>query len=428
MALELGVLADDLTGGMMIASLIEREGVVCPLATNAEALADVGPAAEAVVLARKIRLADPDVARAEARAAAAAFAKAGARRIYSKYCATFDSTERGNIGPIAEALMEAMGAQRTVFSPAFPQRRVTVFQGHVFLGPTLMGESFKRFDPATPMTESNLVKVLQAQTQTRVGLLAHETLARGKAAAEAELERQSDIPFFIVDAVDEADIERTAELTLDWPLITGGDSLAPALARTWRSSARPQEGANRRLLPPAPGKTAVLAGSCAAATLRQLALFEERHPVRRIDLVAEADDQDLAASILDWAAEQLEHGPVAIATSADRDGVAAAQARFGRQGAAARADTVLGALAKGLHRLGVRKFLVAGGETSGEVIGALGARRFEVSGFDDLGGGYCHQPGATPLSFVIKAGGMGSEDFFFAALARLAEADAAGKV
>jgi len=418
--LELGVLADDLTGGMMIASLIELAGVACPLATTPDALE---PGAEAAVLARKIRLVDPDEARQEAHAAAAAFARLGARRIYSKYSALFDSTARGNIGPIAEALLEATGAARTVFCPAYVERDVTVYQGRLFVGPTPLAESFKRFDPATPALTSDLVEALQAQTNVKVGLLPRKVLAAGK--AEAWL-ANAPAPFLIVDAIDAGDIERIAALTLDWPLVTGADSLAPALARAWRRGAARDPAAGRRLLPPAPGFEAVIAGSCAPPTLAQLAAFERDNPLWRIDLAADADDPGLVRRILAWAGERLADGPVAVATSADKPGVAAAQARFGRDGAASRADALLAGIAAGLAGLGARKFVVAGGETSGAVLSALAIRKVEVAAYDDLFGGYCHQRGPEPMSLVLKAGSIGGADFLIRALARMRQADAEG--
>lgn len=419
--IELAVLADDLTGGMMIASFLEANGVVCPLVTDPAALSALPPAAEAVVLARKLRFAPAAQARAEARTAAAAFQRIGARRIYQKYCATFDSTPEGNIGPIAEELLAATGAPRTLFCPAFVEWTVTVYQGHLFIGRTPMGESLKRFDPVCPMTSSDLVALLAAQTQHRVGLLPRQALANPAFP---------DAPFLIADATDTTDVANLAALCADWPLITGGDSLAPALARHWRAGRPPAAGAGRRLLPAAPGPAAILCGSCHPHTLDQIAAFPG--PVRRIDLAAEGDRPALAAELIAWATKLLAAGPVCIATSADQAGVAAAQARFGREGAAAHADALLAAVAAGLHAAGVRKFIVAGGETSGAVLGAIGVTRASVSAFDDLMGGYFHASaagaaghatGSAPIAGVIKAGSAGGPDFFARALARLAEAD-----
>ena len=425
--LELAVLADDLTGGMITASALESEGVRCPLVTTVEALGDLPGDADAVVLARKIRLVDPALARDEARAAADAFKALQAKRIYYKYSGVFDCTPRGNIGPIAEELLKAVGARQTVFCGALIERDITVYEGRMYLRNTPLAESPKRFDPVTPAFESNLVEALRPQTSLSVGLLPHRILFRGRGAAEAELARLADTPFIIVDAADSDDIERIADLVVDWPLVTGADSLTPALARAWRK-ARPQGAPRSRLLPGVGGFSAVLSGSCAAPTLGQLDAFAVRHPVRRIDLAKDADTPGLVDEIARWAIERLPAGPVAIATSGDVAAVAQAQARFGVQGAARRSDELMGELGKRLHAAGVRKFVVAGGETSGQVMNALGVRQVEVAPLDDMLGGYCHQPGPMGVSLVLKPGSYGDPNFLFAALARLHEADVADGV
>lgn len=401
----------------MTAAQIESAGLVCPLVTDIDALADLPDAAGAVVLARRLRLAKPDVARTEALAAARAFARLEARQVYYKYCATFDSTPDGAIGPVAETLAEALKAETVIFAPAFVQLGVIVREGCMLIGETPLSETAKRHDPVTPMTNSNLVEVLQAQTSEPVGLLTRTEFSLGPGALARSAAR-----FFIADAETEADIEALAGIAAAAPLVTGADSLAPALARRHRAGAAPQAGTGRRLLEPSPGGEAVLAGSCAGMTLRQLRRFEETHPVYRVDLAAEGDDPGLVERILAWAVPRLSAGPLAIATSADREAVGASQAKFGRDGAAQRADRILAACAKGLHAAGVRRFVTAGGETSGAVLGALGVRRVAVAGYDNLLGGYCRNE--TGESFVVKAGGLGGVDFFDEALARMREAAA----
>jgi len=421
---ELGILADDLTGGMMVASLLEREGVSCPLVTSAEALERLPTDTEAVVVARKIRLIAASAAKAEALRVWKAFQSLSTRRLYYKYCATFDSTNEGNIGPITETLMTATGSRQTIVCPAFPEYTVTVFQGRMFLGSVMLGESSKRFDPVTPMTNSNLVEVLQPQTTAKVGLLPHGLLIRGRDAVQAELDRRADTGMFVVDAVDDADLARIAEIVIDWPLTTGADGLPKFLARAWRKGVIADGGSKRRtLLPASPGREAFIAGSCAAATLAQLDQFEKQHPVYRIDLVEAARDDGIVKDILQWAGSRLDQGPVAVATSAEVAGIKRAQAALGVAGAAELADRLLGEVASGLFALGVRKFVVAGGETSGQVINSLGIERVEVSAFDELGGGYCHQPVPTPISLVLKAGALGAPDFFFQAMDRMRAAE-----
>ncbi len=421
--MELGVIADDLTGGMMVASLLEREGVHCPLVTSVAGLQGLPADTEAVVIGRKIRLIAAADASADAQASANSLRALGAQRIFYKYCATFDSTEEGNIGPIAEALMATLETDRTIFCPAFPEYTVTVFQGRMFLSHIMLGESSKRFDPVTPMTNSNLVEVLQAQSKAQVGLISHAVLARGLDEAKAYVDKEvkDGKNLFLVDAVDDTDVTRIAELCLHWPLTTGADALPMFLARAWRDgeSATPAS----HLLPPSQGAEAVIAGSCAQATLDQLDEFSLHHPVFRIDLMAsnEAIRKDLSA----WITANVVNGPVALATSGDVETVKKAQSKFGVEGAAERADEILGFAAQCLRSAGVKKFVVAGGETSGQVMNALGVQQVQVAPFDNLSGGYCHAPGLG-TSFVLKAGALGDRRFFFTALERMREADAQG--
>ena len=423
--LQLAVLADDLTGGMITASALEKMGARCPLVTTIEALDALPADAEAVVLARKIRLIDPELARLEAKAAADAFKRLNAKRIYYKYSGVFDCTPKGNIGPIAEELLKSVGAHQTIFCGALIERDVTVYEGRMFLRNVPLAESAKRFDPVTPAFESNLVEALRPQTSLAVGLLPHRILVRGRAAAEAELARLADKPFIIVDAADADDIDRIADLVLDWPLITGADSLTPALAKAWRKGLS-QSTARRQLLPPAEGFSAVLSGSCAETTLIQLETFAALYPIWRIDLAEDADLPGLVDQIAQWAMKRLPDGPVAVATSGDGAAVAKAQGRFGVEGASQRSDWLIGEIGRRLHDAGVRKFVVAGGETSGQVMKALGVQRVEVAPLDDMLGGYCHQTEPTKISMVLKPGSYGDPDFIFSALARLQEADAAG--
>ncbi len=422
--LELGVIADDLTGGMMVASLLEREGVSCPLVTSTEALAGLDRDAEAVVVGRKIRLLPPEEAVADARRSARALLAKRAKRIYYKYSALFMSSERGNIGPVSETLMALTGADHVLFCPTW--RGATVYLGRLFVNDVMLHESGASRDPATPMTNSNLLEVLRAQSRVGVGLLPLRVLRRGRPAAQEFLAERTrgGTPFFIADAIESEDVARIAELGADSALSTGADWLPVHLARNWRQRRETTE--PRALLPPAPGYEAVLSGSCSPKTNRQVRAFEQRHPLFRIDLLQAASDSNTADRIVDWASDKLKQGPVGIATTTDHEGVERAQGALGRQGAADLAEDLMGRVTRCLHGIGVRKFVVAGGETSGTVIDTLGIDRLRVSPFDHLGGGYCHWAGADPISLVTKAGGAGEEDFFDAALRRMRDADAAG--
>ncbi len=413
--LELGVIADDLTGAVKLASLLEAQGVRCPLVTSAEALRDIGGDVQAVAVGRKLLALPAAEAVADAEYAARALLAKGARQLYYKYSALFTSTARGNIGPVTEALMVLSNADRVLFCPARPARNATVYQGRLFLGRQMLHETPRRRDPVTPMTNSNLVEVLQSQSRVKVGLLDHRTLRQGTAASKRLLteEGAAGVRFFIVDAIDPADLERIAALAGDARLVTGSDDLPVALAKSWATAMHQP----RALPTPPPGPAVVFAGSCTPKTGRQLARFEETHPVCRIDLTQTA--HDIEDRIVRWAEARLGAGPVAVATTTDAHGVERAHAALGRQVASALAEAILGGVARRLHARGVRKFVIAGGETSGAVMAALGVDRAGVGPYDELEGGFCRAAGEDPVWLVLKAGAAGGEDFLELALARL---------
>jgi uncharacterized protein YgbK (DUF1537 family) len=418
MSLVFGGIADDLTGGLELASLMVREGVSCRVLTRRagpDALAGV----DSVVFGLKTRVAPAPRAVAAFAAAADLLQRAGTRQIFFKYCATFDSTRRGNIGPCADLLMSRTGAGFTAFCPAFPEVARTVYQGHLFGGDKLISQTPKRFDPLTPMREPDLVKVLQAQTAHRVGLLPHPVLHAGAAAAGRYVEslRAAGLRYAIADAVDEDDLRRLAEATVEWKLMTGGSSVAVYYPPLWRARGWIRPEPEAASLPVPRGLSAVLAGSCADRTFEQLEHFGGRNPVLMLELARAADGHDLAAEALAWAAEKIPAGPVAIATSARPDTVAALQKRIGRRRAAALGESVLARIAAGLHRSGVRRFVIAGGETSGAVVEALGAPVLEVDRFVSPGLSRAVIPGPDPVSLYLKSGKLGPIDMFETALA-----------
>ena len=418
------MIADDLTGGVKVASLLEEQGVRCPVVTSADALEGIGDV-QAVVVGRKLLSRPPEEAVADAKHSARALLAQGAKQLYYKYSTLFSSTVRGNIGPVTETLMEMTHTDRVLFCPGRPERSATVYQGRLFLGAKMLHETPRRYDPVTPMINSNLVEVLQSQSRVEVGLLNHDTMRAGRAACERYLAEQSaaGVRFFIVDVIDPGDLARVAALARRSALVTGSDDLPVALSCGWpeRRVAEP-----RTLLPAAPGRAAVISGSCTPRTSRQLARFERARPVFRIDLLkAACDERGVLDEAVEWARARVVDGPVGVATTTDADGVKRAQAELGQEGASALADGLLGRMSRALYELGVRKFVVAGGETSGSVIRSLDIESLEVGAYDDLQGGYCHRAGDDPMSLVVKSGSAGEDDFIDIALERMRMADAA---
>lgn len=418
----LGCIADDFTGATDLAGLLARSGMKVSLRIGVP----VGPARDAApleVIALKIRTAPVGEAVAAARAARAWLAAAGARRFFWKYCSTFDSTPAGNIGPVAEALMEDLGAAQTIYCPAFPENGRAVFMGHLFVGRDPLSESPMKDHPLTPMRDSNLMRLLAPQVKGKVGLVDRLTVARGAGAVRAELDRlqSAGVAHVVVDAVADADLAVIAQACRDMPLITGGSAVAMPLPMLLAGDGAHRAGAARAVRPVLPGASLVLSGSCSAMTRAQVAHYRATgRPGYRLDPVALAVDGPGAA--LDWLRSQdLERAPIVYAT-AEPDEVRAAQAALGVDRAGAVVEAALARLAVAARDRGARRIVVAGGETSGAVTRALGIARLDIGA--EIAPGvpwcFCRSDGAE-MALALKSGNFGAVTFFDDAFAKLEE-------
>ena len=402
-----GIIADDLTGGVLVAASLIEQGIPCPVVTRPSALDCLGDA-PACVVAGRFRLAPPDEAVRWFDETQRALTKRGARRIVYKYCATFDSTDRGNIGPCSDALMRHTGTDRLGFCTAFPTQGITVYQGHIFLGSKLLCDSAKRHDPITPMPDPDLVAVLGRQTAHRVALIPRPVLVQGVEATSRFIDTAVDrgVAYFLFDAIDDNDVAICAKVTEAWRAMTGGDSLLAALPPRHIEERVPVP-----LPPPMPrGPAAVIAGSCAGVTLRQLERFGEKYPVRHVVLADAAEDFDgVLARAIAWAQQGLSQGPVALSIAEEPEGVQRLQTRLGVNEAKMLGERVCRTLARRLRALGVNRFIVAGGETSGAVAEALGLDAMTVYPLADVPGGLCVDKPGGGLCCYFKAGKMGDE-------------------
>ncbi len=416
MPLLLGCIADDFTGATDLANTLVKGGMT---AVQVIGLPDGPlPEADAVIVALKSRTAPVRQAVAESLAACEALLGAGARQIFFKYCSTFDSTEAGNIGPVADALVRRLDCGFALANPAFPTNGRTVYQGHLFVGDCLLNESGMESHPLTPMTDANLVRVLGRQTDGAVGLVPFATVARGAGAIRDAMTRlkEGGRRYAIVDAVTDADLLAIGEAAAAHALVTGGSGVAMGLpANLRRAGLLPERGAAAAALPPVQGAAAVIAGSCSRATLGQIGFARDRVPVLELDPLAVPDAAALAAQAIGWAEARLgEAGPVVIAASAPPEKVAALQARLGRDAAGALVEETLAIVAEALVARGVRRLVVAGGETSGAVVSRLGVRTLRIGPEIDPGVPWTHAEPAG-LHLALKSGNFGGRDFFLKA-------------
>lgn len=406
-----GILSDDFTGGLLVASYFEEAGLECPVAFDPAAIAEAGSGAPIVVIAARTRLNPVAEARAEIARGLDALDALGCGTIAYKACASFDSTEKGNIGLAADMLADRYDDLPVLVSAGFPEFRCTVHQGHLFYGGMLVNESVKRFDPVTPMPDPNLVRFLSHQTATPLGLVTHlDLIDEDTARAALDAQVAAGHRHVLLDCSDAGDVEMSTRLALERRSVVASDplvvSLGLALGKGRAGTASPPRHAK--------GPAAVLGGSVGPVAEAQLAAFEAEHPVLRLDLLADGEEA-LTAQALDWAASRIGR-PFGITTCTDEAGVKAAQSALGRLGAARAAERALSGIAKGLHDKGVRRFVVAGGETSGAVVTALGIRSVRPFARGANGGGFCVSQGADPVSFFLKSGKLGATDVLLRAL------------
>ena len=421
-ALKLGAIADDFTGATDLANNLVRAGmrVVQTIGVpSAPLAADV----DAVVVALKSRTIAPADAIAQSLDAMKWLQAQGAQQIYFKYCSTFDSTAAGNIGPVTEALMDALGSDFTIATPAFPDNKRTVFKGYLFVGDVLLNESGMQNHPLTPMTDPNLVRVMQAQTKRKVGLIDHSVVAHGADAVReriAEL-RNDGVGVAVVDAVSNDDLLRLGPALAAMPLVTAGSGVAIGLPANFGIEPSSQASA----LPPAEGLQAVVSGSCSIATNRQVMNFiQTGRPAMAIDPLRIASGVDVTAEVLAWAAPLLADGPVLVYSTAETSAVKSVQGRLGVEEAGAMVERTIAAIARGLVALGVRQLVVAGGETSGACVQALGVTQMQIGPQIDPGVPWCHALAAAAdgagVHLTLKSGNFGADDFFTKAFKVLA--------
>ncbi|MBY0296089.1 MAG: four-carbon acid sugar kinase family protein [Methylobacterium sp.] len=419
MTLVLGCIADDYTGASDLANTLTKAGLrtVQTIGVPGEGL-DL-PATDAVVVSLKSRSIPAEQAVARSREAERWLRGRGAGHVMFKVCSTFDSTDAGNIGPVTDALREDAGARIALVTPAFPETGRTVYQGHLFVGAVPLHESPLKDHPLNPMRDSNLVRVLARQSRAGVGLVDLATVARGAQAVRARLDAlaQEGKGAAIADAVFDPDLAVLGEAILADPVSTGASGLGLGLAQALVASGRVRAApAGTTLGAPVGGPAACLAGSCSQATLGQVAAAEAVMPVRRLDPERLLAGPQEAEEALAWAAERIGAGPVLIASSQSPEAVTALQARHGRDAAGHAIEAALAGIAAGLVARGVRRLVVAGGETSGAVVDALGLTAFRV-GPEIAPGVPVLATVAGDMRLALKSGNFGGRDFFADALA-----------
>jgi len=411
----LGCIADDFTGATDLANNLVRAGMRV-VQTIGVPKTPLDVEVDAVVVSLKSRTIDPTEAVKESVCALEWLQEQGAQQIYFKYCSTFDSTAQGNIGPVTDALMAALGIDFTIATPAFPDAGRTVFKGYLFAGDVLLNESGMQDHPLTPMTDPNLVRVLQAQTTHKVGLIDYKVMAQGSDAILARIDalRNEGVGIAVVDAVSNADLMRLGPALKELPLVTAGSGVAIGLPANFGIAANALSAA----LPQVKGLKAIVSGSCSRATNLQVADFIQKGlPAYALDPLQLLDADFVVQEALAWAGHKIRSGPVLIYSTAEPAVLKRIQEQLGVKQAGEMVEQALARIAKGLVDLGVGQLVVAGGETSGAVVQALGMHQLQIGAQIDPGVPWCAGRG---MHITLKSGNFGTPDFFTKAFDRIA--------
>ncbi|MFM0348787.1 3-oxo-tetronate kinase [Paraburkholderia sp. RL17-347-BIC-D] len=415
----LGCIADDFTGATDLASMLVRGGMRTVQTIGLPA-AGVQVEADALVVALKSRTIPADDAVRQSLNALEWLRAQGCRQFFFKYCSTFDSTDKGNIGPVADALLDALKDDFTIACPAFPENGRTIFRGNLFVGDKLLNESGMENHPLTPMTDPDLVRVLQRQTKSRVGLIRYDTVMKGTEAIRARIEelKEDGVRLAIADAMSESDLFTLGKACRDLTLVTGGSGIALGLPQNFHSADLLVYAGHADDLPKIDGKAVLLAGSASMATNAQVAEWRASRPSFRIDPMTLSRGEPVVENAVQFARSH-ENETVLIYATSSPDEVKAVQRKLGVEKAGHLVENALASIALKLRDAGVRKFVVAGGETSGAVVQALGVRLLRIGTQIDPGVPVTQSVGANgeaPLALVLKSGNFGAVDFFDKAL------------
>ena len=413
MSVLLGCIGDDFTGSTDLASFLVASGMrtiqLTGLPEEKYDLADV----DAAVISLKSRTQEPEQAVADSLRALKWLESYDCRQYYFKYCSTFDSTEKGNIGPVADALLDALGESFTIACPALPVNGRTVYNGYLFVNGVLLNESGMQHHPLTPMKDANLVRVLGRQTRGKVGLVDQTTVSTG---TEAIRKRYAELAeshrYAVVDTLFQKDLEEIGHASSELKLLSGGSGLAIGLADNFEKKGLFAKVPHPARLDRVEGDALILSGSCSKATLEQVAVFKAEHPALKLDPLALHQGSQTSEQVMQWFETHRHQGPLMVYATDHPEAIRRCQEELGIERAGTLIEQMFAEIARTAATLGVAHFIVAGGETSGAVVQALGVKAIKIGPPIAPGVPVTQTLGDKPLLLALKSGNFGDRDFF----------------
>jgi len=410
----LGCIADDFTGATDLASFLVASGMrtvqLMGLPTGPVDLSE----ADAVVVAMKTRTQATQEAVSDSLKVLEWLKQYQCEQYYFKYCSTFDSTSEGNIGPVTDALLDSLNSKFTIACPSLPVNGRSVYNGYLFVNGVLLNESGMQHHPLTPMTDANLVRVLESQTKHPVGLVNFDTLSQGVDAtrdAFYELQQQGK-RYAIMDTLDYDNLVTIGHASRDLALLTGGSGLAIGLADNFEAKGLLTKSTDSGELSKVSGDTIVLSGSCSVATREQVAIYSENHGSIKIDPIKVSQGEQTASDIIDWFKSNRAQGPLLIYATDSPEAIKKVQAELGVEKAGLLVEALMADIVAKLAILGVTKFIVAGGETSGSVVQALNVSALKIGKSIAPGVPMTQTLDENPKLLALKSGNFGDKNFF----------------
>ena len=422
MSVLLGCIADDFTGATDIASVLRREGMqvlqINGLPTESVTYPDN---VDAIVIALKSRTEPVKEAVDASLQACNWLLEQGVVQVFFKYCSTFDCTAKGNIGPVIDALMARLNTNKTIVSPGYPVNGRTVYGANLFVLGVPLSESPMKDHPLTPMRDSNLVRLLETQTQAQVNHIPWQVIQTGEAAIKQEFDRCHDMKptIWVMDALTDSDLIASTFAAEDMTLLTGGAALAQGLPALYRKKGWMTSESSQNTFSLPEGNSLVLAGSCSTATRGQVACFLEQYPGIAVDPLSLSKDDKEYDRLLSFVKANIGKKPVLVYASDTPENVLAIQQELGQEAAGKLVEVCLARLAvDATESLGVTQIVVAGGETSGAVVSALQAKTLLIGDPIEPGVPWTILQGDKAIGIALKSGNFGSRDFFLRALSK----------
>jgi uncharacterized protein YgbK (DUF1537 family) len=408
----LGVIADDFTGATDIAGFLVENGMRT-IQLNGIPTADIEIQADAVVISLKSRSCPVDEAISSSLAALEWLKQRGCQQYYFKYCSTFDSTAKGNIGPVTDALLDALDEKFTIICPALPVNGRTVFNGHLFVLGELLSDSGMKNHPVTPMSDSSLMRLMDNQSAGKTGLVNYQSIEQGpeKVIESFSALQKSAKRYAVVDAFNASHLDILGKAVSQLNLLTGGSGLAAGIAKNWSAHLSDQSSAKKAGYPAAE-KTIILSGSCSVMTNQQVANYITQAPYFALDIKACLENNNYLEQVFNWVVAHLDAplAPIVYATSST-DTLKEIQSLYDAEASSQCVEQFFSQLALQLKEYGIKNFIIAGGETSGVVTQSLAVDAFYIG--PQIAPGVPWVKSVTgELSLALKSGNFGDQHFF----------------